>query len=276
MINSLSLINFLSDEVSNASEVDTTFLPHLDQWLFKILDLNYGGSALFVLITTICATLISGAIGFEREKKGHSAGLRTHILVGLGSSLIMCVSILGTKFLMSGEPYRLAAQVVSGIGFLGAGTIIQTSTDIKGLTTASTLWLCGGLGLACGTGFVVEAIIVGVIAIVVLLLLGVYETRSSKFTPRVVVIVDAETPILKTALEIADRLNCYIIDITSSVIVYRTRTCSKITFQFDKKLQTVQLKAFTDELKQTTHPYEIKASSIESIRKKKVKNPKDK
>ena len=265
---------FLANEPTG-STYDFSKFSWLDRKIFELLDMNNGGAALFTLVTVLFSVLISGIIGFEREKKGHSAGLRTHIMVSLGSSLIMCVSIVGTKLLFGGEPFRLAAQVVSGIGFLGAGTIMQTSTDIKGLTTASTLWLCGGIGLACGAGFVAEALIVGAIAMIVLLLLGLYELKSSKFTPSVVVIVDADNPILKKALEIADRLNCYIVDITSNVITYRTRTCSRITINFEKKLSPLKLKAFADELKQTASPYELKVTSLELIEKRKKNKKKE-
>ncbi|HBL37110.1 MAG TPA: methyltransferase, partial [Firmicutes bacterium] len=99
------------------------------------------------------ATLLGAVIGLEREQHGRPAGLRTHILVALGSCLIMLVSIYGFPSGTGSDPARLAAQVVSGIGFLGAGTILRDGTSIRGLTTAASLWVVAGIGLAAGTGF---------------------------------------------------------------------------------------------------------------------------
>lgn len=101
-----------------------------------------------LLLAAVCA----GAIGFERELRGHPAGLRTHILVGVGATLITLVSM----HIATGHPYtdrsRIAAQIVSGIGFLGAGTIIRQGSAVKGLTTAASLWAVAGVGMAIAVG----------------------------------------------------------------------------------------------------------------------------
>lgn len=104
----------------------------------------------------IVATLMGGIIGFERESSKRPAGLKTHILVTVGAMLVMVISVRGFS---NGDPARLAAQVVSGIGFLGAGTIIVRGKSIYGLTTAATLWVCACLGLTIGIGFYAEAIL---------------------------------------------------------------------------------------------------------------------
>ncbi|WP_298639133.1 MgtC/SapB family protein [uncultured Prevotella sp.] len=102
------------------------------------------------------AALLGGMIGFEREYRAKEAGLRTHFLVAMGSALFMIVSqygfnaVLGTSITL--DPSRVAAQVVSGIGFIGAGTIIFQKHVIKGLTTAAGLWVTSAIGLACGSG----------------------------------------------------------------------------------------------------------------------------
>ena len=101
------------------------------------------------------AALLGGMIGFEREYRAKEAGLRTHFLVAMGSALFMIVSqygfnaVLGTSITL--DPSRVAAQVVSGIGFIGAGTIIFQKHVIKGLTTAAGLWVTSAIGLACGS-----------------------------------------------------------------------------------------------------------------------------
>ncbi|MDD4336116.1 MAG: MgtC/SapB family protein [Firmicutes bacterium] len=106
------------------------------------------------------ATLLGALVGLERERQGKSAGLRTHALVCLGSALITIVSIHGFGQVGPGlrDPARVAAQVVSGIGFLGAGTIMREGLSIRGLTTAASLWTTAGIGLAIGSGMVWPAI----------------------------------------------------------------------------------------------------------------------
>ena len=102
------------------------------------------------------AAILGGVIGFEREYRAKEAGLRTHFLVAMGSALFMIVSqygfdsVLGESITL--DPARVAAQVVSGIGFIGAGTIIFQKHVIKGLTTAAGLWVTSAIGLACGSG----------------------------------------------------------------------------------------------------------------------------
>ena len=104
------------------------------------------------------ALLLGGAIGIEREYRAKEAGFRTHFLVALGSALFCVVSQYGFGFDLK-DSSRVAAQVVSGIGFLGAGTIIFQKNVVRGLTTAAGLWVTAAIGLACGTGMYVAAII---------------------------------------------------------------------------------------------------------------------
>ncbi len=111
----------------------------------------------------LLVTLIAGLIGFERERHGRAAGFRTHILVGVGSCLIMLTGIYLAETFSSGasdvDPTRMAAQVISGIGFLGAGTILRFRASVRGLTTAASLWAISGVGLAVGAGFLSGALI---------------------------------------------------------------------------------------------------------------------
>lgn len=119
----------------------------------------------------VLITIIAGAIGYERERHGRAAGFRTHILVGLGSCLMMLTGLhLMEAFAGRAEldPTRIAAQVVSGIGFLGAGTILRFRSSVRGLTTAASLWAVAGVGLAIGAGFLTGALISGAIVMVVL------------------------------------------------------------------------------------------------------------
>lgn len=112
-------------------------------------------------IRLLLSVLLSGIIGFERERHGRAAGLRTHMLVGLGSALMMLTGMhLFDVYQQSVtlDPTRLGAQVISGIGFLGAGTIFRARASIHGLTTAASLWAVAGVGLAVGSGFYAGAL----------------------------------------------------------------------------------------------------------------------
>ena len=109
------------------------------------------------------AALLGGAIGLEREYRAKEAGLRTHFLVALGSALFMVVSAYGFEGALVTENHRLdvsriAAQVVSGIGFIGAGMIIFQKNAIRGLTTAAGVWVTAAIGLTCGAGMYVLAL----------------------------------------------------------------------------------------------------------------------
>lgn len=129
-----------------------------------------------LVVRLIIACVLGGFIGLERESHGRPAGLRTHILVCVGSCLIMIVSVYAfPEFGMSRDPARLAAQVVSGIGFLGAGTIMREGANIRGLTTAASLWVVAGIGLAVGSGFYLPGVVTAVIAVGTLTLLDKAE-----------------------------------------------------------------------------------------------------
>ena len=112
------------------------------------------------LLRLVVAAALGGAIGFERELREREAGLRTHMLVSVGSALFTIVSAYGfTSFIESGssavrtDPTRIAAQIVTGIGFLGAGAIIRMGVSVRGLTTAASLWVVAAIGMAAGAGY---------------------------------------------------------------------------------------------------------------------------
>lgn len=108
-----------------------------------------------MIIRILISALLSGLIGYERERHGRAAGLRTHILVGIGATLITLASIniaLWYEGQLVADPSRIAAAIVTGIGFLGAGTIIRFRASVRGLTTAASLWAVAGLGIAIGIG----------------------------------------------------------------------------------------------------------------------------
>jgi putative Mg2+ transporter-C (MgtC) family protein len=128
-----------------------------------------------VLLRLSVAALLGGAIGMERELRERQAGLRTHLVVCVGSALFTLVSAYGFReFLVHGgslvrtDPTRIAAQIVSGIGFLGAGAIIRQGLSVRGLTTAATLWLVAAIGMASGAGYYSAALFATIGALITL------------------------------------------------------------------------------------------------------------
>lgn len=137
---------------------------------------------LHLTVRLLLAMLLGGLVGLEREQANHPAGLRTHILVCLGSSLIMLLSVYGfADFVYEGnvrvDPARLATAVITGVGFLGAGTIIFTGKSIAGLTTAASLWVVAAIGLAVGAGFYFPAIVTTLLVIINLTVFNKLEQR---------------------------------------------------------------------------------------------------
>ncbi|HEU4492548.1 MAG TPA: MgtC/SapB family protein [Rubrobacteraceae bacterium] len=153
------------------------------------LTVSYGEIVARLLITTA----LCGAIGFERETRDQTAGFRTHILLGLGAALFTLVSAYGfapfTQAALESDgrgiqfdPTRIAAQIVTGIGFLGAGAIIRQGTDVRGLTTAASLWAAAAIGMAAGAGYYFGAAATTVIVVATLYLLRqVRNTLLARF-----------------------------------------------------------------------------------------------
>jgi putative Mg2+ transporter-C (MgtC) family protein len=132
--------------------------------------------------------VLGGIIGFERQQRGKTAGLRTHILVCLGSCLVAVLSLnlyYNVQGMTNADPARLAAQVVSGIGFLGAGAIMKEGPTIKGLTTAASLWVVASVGIATGAGALVGAVATTVLVVVALEVLPKIDKLYTSRSPRV-------------------------------------------------------------------------------------------
>lgn len=129
-----------------------------------------------VMVIRLALSLVVGAaVGLEREYRDQPAGFRTHTLISIGATLLMFVSIAVPDWHGSGDPSRIAAQVVSGIGFLGAGAIIKFGADIRGLTTAASVWAVAAIGLGVGAGLYVASGVAVVLIVVVLVILNKVE-----------------------------------------------------------------------------------------------------
>nr|WP_199794637.1 MgtC/SapB family protein [Lentibacillus sp. Marseille-P4043] len=144
-------------------------------------DQLFGDHFLLIMVRVFIALLLSGLIGFEREMKNHSAGFRTHILVGIGSCLMMLLSLYGFEAYIDAydnvrfDPARIPSYVISGIGFLGAGTIIVYGGTIRGLTTAASIWAVAGLGLVVGIGMYATAVFTTLVILLSLIFLNNFE-----------------------------------------------------------------------------------------------------
>lgn len=136
-----------------------------------------------LLARLLLATLLGGAVGWERERNGKPAGLRTNILICVGAALLTELSVAITEHAdvpFQGDPGRISAQIVSGIGFLGAGTIIQARGSVTGLTTAATLWVVAAIGISVGGHAYLEAVGATLLVLVILVPLGAIERRVAE------------------------------------------------------------------------------------------------
>lgn len=141
----------------------------MPQWVKHVADVL----ELQLLGYLVLAVLLGGAIGLERELRGKAAGLRTNILICLGAALFTRLSVILAG--PAGDPARIAAQIVTGVGFLGAGTILHSRGSITGLTSAATIWLVAAIGTAVGAGAILEASGTTLLVLVVLRVLGSLE-----------------------------------------------------------------------------------------------------
>lgn len=155
---------------------------------FSFLDFPYE-----IILRLVAASVFGALIGLERDIHGRAAGLRTNLLVCLGSALFMLISIYtGTingdsdfYSVLRIDPGRIAAQIITGIGFLGAGTIIKEGFSIRGLTTAACMWIVAGIGMATGAGYYLAAAATTVIGLLTLTFLNVLERHYAKDAYRI-------------------------------------------------------------------------------------------
>ena len=192
-------------------------------------------SILDYLYPLLLSLILCGLIGLERESHGRAAGLRTHILVGISSTLIILTSI----YMSSGrgiisDPGRVAAGVVTGIGFIGAGTIMRFRASIKGLTTAASIWAAAAVGLAIGSGFYLGALVTTAMILFSLVFLGRIEKIFIKksYYKSLVVISSAEVSNLKSIKQILDNYEADIKDFEIST----SKKSEQINLCFDLRI----------------------------------------
>ena len=177
---------------------------------------NGWGLVLYVLIVTLVAGLLSGVIGIEREMKGQAAGFRTHVLLSVGCALLMVVSIFGIG-LVSG-------QIDLSTGAVCAGTIIRTGLSVRGLTTAATLWVCAGIGMACGSGLILEAIVVDVVTVALLSGLLYIEKAIGKRSPQIKFTVQKNLAMVRDLRSQADANGLIVKNISTHIVIAKDGT----------------------------------------------------
>ena len=175
-------------------------LNFIDQFFVDLATgLDGWGLLIYSLITVMIAAILSALIGLERYRKGENAGIRTHALLAVGCSFLMTIAVFGIPMFVGVSTYdigRVAAAVISGVGFLGAGVIIKDKFTVKGLSTATTLWICSAIGLAVGAGFILEAIIAAIITMLVVFIRNRVIIGIDRNAPHVVVESDKDCAII--------------------------------------------------------------------------------
>ena len=249
MNNLLVLSSYASQETIDGIIVDffnSGFNGAIYPWL---------GNFILIILCLALSCLFGGLIGYEREIHGHAAGFRTHILISIGSSLIMIISGYATG--ESADPMRLAAAGVTGAGFLGAGTIIQNGFNVKGLTTAASIWVTVAIGMCVGAGYFVIGALATFVTILCLALFRKFEGKASKKNANVLMVANSGLPVLSILLDLADKHEITVKDVSSSLVKFNDKQYLRIVFKFystDKKL----ISAFLDDLKTHVQPLELK------------------
>ena len=200
--------------------IDQIIAEYLNDWTITVGGQVWPiGNAVACVIALVLSVLLCSFIGIEREKRGRTAGLRTHLLVGVGSCLIMIISIYGfpAVFGEKRDVARLAAQIIAGVGFLGAGAIIHRSSGTRGLTTAATIWIVMAIGLACGSFNFFLAIVGTLLIIVILTVFRKLESRLTKRTPMLIVRSKAGVAVIANIMRVAQEFECTITDLHSEL-----------------------------------------------------------
>lgn len=202
--------------------------------IIELFAINILAKSPNIMLCLVLALALSFLLGLEREFANKWAGLRTHILVCVGSCVFTIISIYGFPVLLGGDANgfrdsaRVAAQVLTGIGFIGGGTVLRHGSSIYGLTTASTLWMAAAIGMACGCGLYNLAIFVTILAVAILVIIRIFErlffNKVSKAPRKIQVTVTC-------AVSVADEAYKQITDSFSTITEINRKKYDKDTFQ---------------------------------------------
>lgn len=259
--------------------VDRAILSLINKW-------DGYGLLLYTVIAVLISGILSSFIGLEREMKGQAAGLRTHVLVSIGCTFLMIISVFITSLALSEsiidtknggfnlnlDVSRIAAGILSGIGFMGAGSIIKNGLNIKGLTTAATLWLVSAIGMACGIGFILEAVIVAMISFGFLVGLHKVERLLDKRAPHITLEVAKNFPVIHEIRQQADKYRLVIKDIkTHAYISEDSSERVLVTIYFAFQTIETDILDFIDSLSNYPYVYKIINNTPKKKKRKKVR-----
>ena len=218
-------------------------------------DVNWVGA----IVKLVLSLLLGATIGMERRRKGQIAGLRTFALISMGATLAMLISIyipqeyMGLK---NGDPGRIAAQVVSGVGFLGAGAIIQMKGSVRGLTTAAGIWMTACIGLAVGAGMYLISIITTLLIIFILVNIELIEQRHNFLWESKIIRVKMHG-ILEDIQPLRDTLASNDVHISDEFMKFDYENCFTIVNFMIRTPNQVNVPALFKEIKQQGDPISI-------------------
>ncbi len=211
-----------------------------------------------ILLKVILAAVLGGIIGLERELSHKEAGLRTNILIAIGSTLLTVLSLKISDGSKMADPGRIASQIVTGVGFLGAGAIIQARFAIHGLTTAATIWTVAAIGIAIGSGFYLFSLLVTILVVLVLTTFKFISTalEKQKKTYAYIIKTDDKASVLVDIKKIMRELNIQSTNMTMSK--------KKGSYQIEMLLQISQTKdkQFIERIMQLKNVKELVSESI--------------
>ncbi len=198
------------------------------------------------------ACVLGGIIGYERESMNRPAGFRTHILVCVGSALVMMTGeFINRNFGGTTDPARLGAQVVSGIGFLGAGTILRAGFNVRGLTTAASLWAVSCVGLACGIGFYIGACLTAATICATLIYFKKFEQKLwIRNTQKTILVRTGD--VNSTVCGISEVFARYGIE-TKHIDFLGKADDGELSVQFTVKMPNCSVPELYDDIKRTEH-----------------------
>lgn len=200
------------------------------------------GLGLYSFVVMLISLLLCGCIGLERELNGHAAGLRTHIIIGVTSTLAGVLAISKEAW----APYIIGAAFVS-LGFLSAGSIVQTGKDVRGITTSSTVWVTGIIGMAIGLGFVLEALIATAFTVIVLVGLFYFEAKTSKRDPTYMAYLEPNAEAADKIIQTSVKYGLKVKNISSKISKFKNQDSLYVVVVFDKA-PNATIKACCEEL----------------------------
>ena len=192
----------------------------IDRKILELTEMFDGfGMVIYVIIVLVISGILSALIGLERYRRGENAGMRTHALLAIGCSFLMIISLWAIRMPNPNLTYdisRIAAGAITGIGFLGAGVIIKDKFTVKGLSTATTLWICAAIGIATGAGFILESIVATFITLLMVFIRNRVIIKIDRNAPHVVVETKKDYPVLQKVKNLCDEnsLNLKNLDVT--------------------------------------------------------------